>query len=83
MAKYKPDELIVLHNNIAKRKNLPTIVLGTKMSISDLCDKIEWVNAYKAPTPRKRGTRKQEIHRFMKGVSIKYDKHTLLKFSRT
>ncbi len=47
--KWKNDDLIVLHNNLAKKKGLPQIALGTKIPQPELCDKIEAVNNYVKP----------------------------------
>lgn len=51
--KYSPDDLIAIHNNIAKRKGVPPIEYGshgkkmTPATIRDLGDKLEIINRYK------------------------------------
>jgi hypothetical protein len=43
-ARYKIDELITVHNNLAKRKGRRQIPPGAKMSIAEIADRIEQVN---------------------------------------
>lgn len=45
--RYKANDLIAIHNNIAKRKGLPQIMPNAKITVNEICDKIEWVNSLK------------------------------------
>lgn len=50
-AKMKPDELMFIYNNMARARGVAVMPMGTKMTLHEVADKIEWVN--KLPFPQR------------------------------